>query len=57
MRKNIEYIVTLPKHVKVSDVNIKSISIGENWETLVKEENTGRVLGRMAYGIARQKFG
>jgi hypothetical protein len=55
MKRQVDYIVVLPRHIKVVDISTKSIPIDDNWETIVKEN--GRVIGHTRYGIAREKYG
>ena len=55
MKRQVDYIVTLPRHIRVKDVNVKSIPIDDTWETIVKDGN--RHIATLPYKLARQKFG
>ena len=55
MRRSLEYRLQLPKHVRIDDVDIKSITIDDSWPVLVKEGD--RTVGSMSFGAAKEKFG
>jgi hypothetical protein len=55
MRRSLEYRLQLPKHVRLDDVDIKSLTIDDSWRVQVKEGD--RTLGEMSFGTAKAKFG
>ena len=51
----IRIIIQLPKHVRITDINIGSIPIDNHWMAIVKDGE--RVIDRLPYGAAVTKYG